>query len=84
MNGTKELLLLCGETYTDTVPVLDPLPGDVDGDGFIGTKDSKLISKYLLGTVDDSAIVMVNADIDGDEFISTKDTKALKKLLLTV
>ena len=74
---------LCGETYTDTVPVLDPLPGDVDGDGFIGTKDSKLISKYLLGTVDDSAIVMVNADIDGDEFISTKDTKALKKLLLT-
>ena len=75
---------ICGETYTEVIPVLDPMYGDIDGDGFVGTKDSKLIAKYMLGTVGDSDIVHVNADIDGDGIVGTKDAKALKKILLTI
>ena len=65
------------------IEILDITYGDLDGDGYVSVKDSKLFIKYLLNTVTDDDINMLNADIDSDGVISTKDSKALMKMLLT-
>ncbi len=74
---------LCGETYTEDIPVLEPFVGDVDGDGFITSKDVKLLRKYIAGSVTESDIIEINSDINGDGIISVKDTKALIKLTVS-
>lgn len=58
------------------------MPGDVDGDGSVSTKDSRLLKKYLLSLAGEDDIVFSNSDINGDGYIGTKDSKLLKKLLL--
>ena len=68
------------EIVTDLV--INTMTGDVDGDGGITVKDSKLLMKYLLGLCEDREIVFRNSDTDADSCISTKDTKNLTRLLL--
>ncbi len=71
----------CGETYTDAIPPLEPMIGDVNGDGALNVKDLTLLKKYVAGSVSADDVVLVNCDIDGDEAIGIKDIAALRKLI---
>ncbi len=71
----------CGETYTDVIPPLEPMIGDVNGDGALNVKDLTLLKKYVAGSVSADDVVLVNCDIDGDEAIGIKDIAALRKLI---
>ena len=64
-----------------TVTITDRIPGDVDGDGKVTTKDSILIRRYLLGGWD----VTINedaADVDKDGKITVKDSILIRRYLL--
>ena len=70
---------LCGETRTEEIPMLDPLPGDVNGDCKLNSRDLSLLKRYVAGAVSDDDVVQVNVDIDGDGKTSSRDISALKK-----
>ena len=76
--------LYCDEvTDVTVIPIIQTkLIGDVDGDGEITAKDSRLMKKHIFGLVGDDEIYYDNADTDGDGVISTKDFRNLTKLLL--
>lgn len=63
--------------------MLEAFVGDVDGDGFVTSKDIKLLRKYAAGSVNADAIVEVNSDVNGDGIISVKDVKALVRLTVS-
>ncbi|MBQ7714465.1 MAG: carbohydrate-binding domain-containing protein [Clostridia bacterium] len=62
---------------------IEVTPGDVDGDGNVTSKDSRLLKQYLVGLVGDEDIIYVNADVDGDGDVTSKDVRALKQLLVS-
>ena len=72
---------VCGDTYTESVPVLPPKIGDVNGDGVMNVKDIQQLKKFVASTVTIDGIVDVNSDIDGDGTIGVKDLRALKSML---
>lgn len=76
---------LCGDSYAELLDPVDSvvLPGDLDGDGSVSTKDSRAMKRILLNLLDETEVCFANADIDGDGSITTKDSRALKKILLT-
>lgn len=59
------------------------LPGDVNGDGRINSRDVSLMKKYMAEVVGDGDIVFGNTDLNGDNRINSKDLSALKKLLVS-
>ncbi len=71
----------CGETKTEAIPVLDSLPGDVNGDGIANMKDIQLLKKFVASTVTIDDIVDVNSDLDGDGSIGFKDLRLLKQMI---
>ena len=68
-------------TVDGCVTVANYIPGDVDGDGKVTTKDSILIRRYLLGgwniTINEDA-----ADVDKDGKITVKDSILIRRYLL--
>ena len=72
---------VCGDTYTESVPVIPPMIGDVNGDRVLNVKDIQLLKKFVASTVTINEIVDVNSDIDGDGTIGVKDLRALKSML---
>ena len=68
-------------TVDGSVTVANYIPGDVDGDGKVTTKDSILVRRYLLGgwnvTINEDA-----ADVDKDGKITVKDSILIRRYLL--
>lgn len=58
------------------------LCGDVNGDGIISSKDTKLMKAYLAGQKGDEFIALANADMNSDGMCTSKDIKALKGALV--
>ena len=82
VQGTKTYTCtVCGATSTEAIPVLDPLPGDINGDGKFTSKDISLMKRLISGVLesDDDGVVGVNVDVNGDGYITNKDLSALKK-----
>lgn len=73
---------LCGETRTEVIPKLDPMPGDVHGDGVINAKDVAAIKEVLVGRYNAPNIAYINCDIDGDDAVTAHDLAALKEMLV--
>ena len=57
------------------------IPGDVNGDTKINSRDLSLIKKYISGVVNEDEIDFANADINVDGKVNTKDTALLKRLI---
>ena len=55
--------------------------GDLDLNGEITVKDSRLMNKYLLGT--DSSLSRLTVDMNCDGEVTVKDSKLMKQVLLT-
>ncbi len=71
----------CGETYSEEIPVLPPMNGDVNGDGVVNMKDLQMLKKFIAATATVDEIVYGNSDIDGDGTVGIKDIGALKSML---
>jgi len=76
--------LVCGANMTEAVPVLDPVYGDLNGDGKINVKDLGLMKQAITGGLTPSEYIFVNADIYVDNSITAKDLGRLKKLIAGV
>jgi hypothetical protein len=72
---------ICGETMTEEIPVLDPLLGDVNGDGKVTVKDVSLLKRFVAGLVTEDDIILVNSDLNGDGKQNAKDITAIKKFI---
>ena len=72
---------VCNAKWTEEIPPLPPLLGDVNGDGKINSKDIAHIKKYVGTTISIDEIVVVNSDINGDGKVNTKDISAVKRIV---
>ena len=63
------------------VVTVDPIMGDVDGNGSVNIADVTALIDYLL-SLDATSYQMENADVDGDGFVSITDVVALIDYLL--
>ncbi len=54
--------------------------GDINADGTISVKDSRILAKIILGSLDPEDYLM--ADMTGDGEVTVKDVRYLKKLML--
>lgn len=71
----------CGATETEMIPIVQPdyIPGDINGDGIVNTKDTTRLMRYLAGwnvEVNEAAL-----DVNGDGVVNTKDTTRLMRYL---
>jgi hypothetical protein len=64
----------------DDEPIVEPVPGDVNGDGFVSSVDVTVLYNYLL-TGDTE--FLVNGDQDGDGSISSVDVTVVYNILLS-
>ncbi|MBQ7671095.1 MAG: hypothetical protein IJS45_10315, partial [Clostridia bacterium] len=72
----------CGATKTEDIPVLDPLPGDVNGDKKLNSRDISVMKRCIASSLEeDDVVITVNADINGDGKINSRDLSALKRLI---
>jgi len=55
--------------------------GDVNGDGKINFRDTKLFADYIAGRISDREIVKVNSDLNDDGKVNAKDITLLKKFI---
>ena len=66
-----------------TVTITDRIPGDVDGDGEVTSRDVTILRRYLAGgwgiTIDD--INASAADVDGDGEVTSRDVTILRRYL---
>ncbi len=70
-------------TVTVSASVPEIIPGDVNGDGLVNSKDSKALKQYFVGILSDEDINLANADVNGDGGIDSKDVRALKQLFVS-
>ena len=60
--------------YDYQMPVSgEPLWGDVDGDGMVGSYDATLLLQYDVGMIGDDGLVLANMDVSGDGLIGSYD-----------
>ena len=75
----------CGQKETQTIPKLDFIYGDVNGDGKINGRDAIKLAKYLAAydedTGESSVAVSLGADVNGDGKINGRDLVKLRKYL---
>ena len=75
----------CGQKETQTIPKLDFVYGDVNGDGKINGRDVVKLAKYLAAydesTGTSSVTVSSGADVNGDGRIDGRDLVKLRKYL---
>ncbi|MBQ7715814.1 MAG: dockerin type I repeat-containing protein [Clostridia bacterium] len=62
---------------------VDYLPGDVDGDGSVTSKDIRELKKYLAGLINDEDIAIYCADADCNGDVASKDVRAVKQMLVS-
>lgn len=76
-NNQKDLNV---EIVNGAVTVLDYIPGDLNDDGVVNTKDTRLIRQYIAGgyniTINKEA-----ADVNDDGVINTKDTRLIRQYI---
>ena len=60
---------------------VQPIPGDVNGDGFVTSADVTAIYDVLLGTDNQFAAA---ADVNGDGFVTSADVTAVYDILLGI
>lgn len=76
-NNQKDLNI---EFLNGAVTVLDYIPGDLNDDGIVNTKDTRLIRQYIAGgyniTINEAA-----ADVNDDGVINTKDTRLIRQYI---
>ncbi|MBQ7670070.1 MAG: leucine-rich repeat protein [Clostridia bacterium] len=72
---------VCHATWTEEIPVLPALPGDVNGDGKVNTRDIAQLKKYISNAITEEDIVFGNSDINGDGKVNTKDLSAVKRIV---
>ena len=70
---------VCGTEKTETIPKLDYLPGDINGDNKTNNKDLVRLMKYLAG--EDVEVVADALDVNGDDKTNNKDLVRLMKYL---
>lgn len=62
------------------VTVLDYLPGDINGDGVVSTKDVTILRRYIVGGYD-VTVVDEAVDVNDDGEVTTKDTTTLRRFI---
>lgn len=67
----------CGETYTEALPKLQGIMGDVNADGAVDIRDAVIIQKYIVHCKTDIDIGL--ADYDGDGRITIRDVTRIQK-----
>ena len=68
------------EIINGGVEVVNYVPGDINGDGFVSTKDVTILRRYIAGGYD--VIVVAEAlDVNGDGNITTKDVTTLRRFI---
>lgn len=64
-----------------TVPHIDVLRGDANGDGVVDVTDITMIAAYILGH-NPEGIILPNADANGDNYIDVTDITEVAKIIL--
>lgn len=76
-NNQKDLKI---EIVNGAITVLGYIPGDLNDDGIVNTKDTRLIRQYIAGgyniTINEAA-----ADVNDDGVINTKDTRLIRQYI---
>lgn len=62
------------------IAIINYLPGDINGDGVVGTKDVTVLRRYIAGGYD-VTVVDVALDVNGDDAITTKDVTTLRRFI---
>ena len=62
-----------------SITFVDYLPGDINGDGVVNTKDTTRLMRYLAGW--DVEVNEAALDVNGDGVVNTKDTTRLMRYL---
>jgi len=58
---------------------IELIPGDVNGDSILDADDILLARKYVLGEIDERAIIITNADMNGDIKVNSKDIYLMRR-----
>ena len=70
---------VCNGKKTVPIPYSAHIPGDINGDGSVNSKDLTRLMKYLAG--ENVTIVAVALDVNGDGSVNNKDLTRLMKYL---
>lgn len=79
---SRRICTVCGYASDTSIPKLDGLLGDVNGDGQVNAIDYKQLKRYLFGYVSEN-IILANSDIDANGQIDMLDAKKLKMMLVS-
>ena len=66
-------------TEDGIITFIDYIPGDINGDGVVNTKDTTRLMRYLAGW--DVEVNEAALDVNGDDIVNTKDTTRLMRYL---
>ncbi len=56
------------------------LPGDVNNDGKVNSRDARLLLRYAAGLVDETELVLAAADYNGDGKINARDARSVLRM----
>lgn len=62
------------------ISIINYLPGDINGDGVVGTKDVTVLRRYIAGGYD-VTVVDEALDVNGDGEVTTKDVTVLRRFI---
>lgn len=68
------------EIINGGVEVVNYVPGDINGDGVVGTKDVTVLRRYIAGGYD-VTVVAEALDVNGDSVVGTKDVTVLRRYI---
>ncbi len=90
-NGSMSRHCLCCDEVTDVTEIVygsgeneeetTVVPGDVNGDGKVNSRDMMMLKKFLASSVSSDSISVDNADVNGDGNINSRDMMKIKKYL---
>ena len=92
-DGTYAISLLCEDVYDNnqqsveirtvngSITVADYIPGDINGDGVITTKDVTSLRRKIAGGYNNNEVVEAALDVNGDGAVTTKDVTTLRRFI---